>query len=102
MRLEVAGSAAKFTLTPEGEMTHFFVVTCYSPASAAPLALDATVKGLSGAGSSSSSSTQQQLAHVVGPPAGASSARAVVEEGSGHSKHSSLQLQPLSVSRSTR
>ena len=30
MRLEVAGSTAKFTLTPQDEMTHFFVVTCYT------------------------------------------------------------------------
>ena len=31
MKLEVAGSSAKFLLTPRDEMTHFFVVTCYTP-----------------------------------------------------------------------
>jgi hypothetical protein len=93
MKLEVAGSAAKFTLTPEGEMTHFFVVTCYAPASAAPLALDATVKGLSSGGAAVS--TAQQLAHVVGPPVSATS-RAVFEPSSSNPKQSSLQLlQPL-------
>jgi hypothetical protein len=46
MRLEVDGPKAHFTLTPAGEMTHFFVVTCYTPtAPHAPLSLDAAVTG---------------------------------------------------------
>lgn len=31
MQLQVAGEKAKFTLQPKDEMTHFFVVTCYTP-----------------------------------------------------------------------
>ena len=46
MKLEVEGAHAQFTLTPAGEMTHFFVVTCYTPATPhAPLALEAAVTG---------------------------------------------------------
>jgi len=46
MKLDVAGSSAKFTLTPKDEMTHFFVVTTYmSPSASAPVKLDASVTG---------------------------------------------------------
>jgi hypothetical protein len=67
MRLEVAGSTAKFTLSPKDEMTHFFVVTCYATS---PLELDAAVRG--GVLSSVPSGTQDgsmwlPLAHVAPP-----------------------------------
>ena len=47
MKLDVVGSTAKFTLWPDEEMTHFFVITTYLSRSepAAPFALDVSVTG---------------------------------------------------------
>jgi len=48
MKLDVKGTAAKFTLLPKDEMTHFFVITCYASGDSvgtSPLALDAKVTG---------------------------------------------------------
>uniref|UniRef100_A0A7S0LA54 Wntless-like transmembrane domain-containing protein n=1 Tax=Coccolithus braarudii TaxID=221442 RepID=A0A7S0LA54_9EUKA len=45
LSLHVEGSSAKFHLKPKDEMTHFFVVTCYTPAKEPPLYLDAQVVG---------------------------------------------------------
>ena len=95
MRLEVAGSAAKFTLHPQDEMTHFFVVTCYA-ASTAALSLEATVKGQRAApgDAQGSFSFAQTLGHVVSPQptlGGPLPSAAAATQ-----KHSSLQLlQPL-------
>jgi hypothetical protein len=96
MRLEVAGSKAKFSLTPHDEMTHFFVVTCYAAAAAgaAPLALEATVTGLNAAPSDPQGtySLTQPLAKTSrAPPALPPSAAPPPPQ-----KHPALQLlQPL-------
>ena len=66
MKLDVAGSVAKFTLMPKDEMTHFFVVTCYSDAHPS-LALDAVVRGAQAEPLSSSSASDvawHALAHA--------------------------------------
>ena len=46
MQLEVDRKSAHFTLLPKDEMTHFFVVTCHTPAHDVPLQLNATVAGI--------------------------------------------------------
>ena len=68
MKLEVAGSLAKFTLTPQDEMTHFFVVTCYA-ASSPSLALDAVVRGQRAAPGDApgSFSFAETLSHTTSP-----------------------------------
>ena len=93
MRLEVAGSTAKFSLTPKDEMTHFFVVTCYTAASAAaPLMLDAAVTG----GLKDASGAQpitQALVHGHSPPV---PPPALSPAAAARQKHTALQLlQPL-------
>ena len=97
MRLEVAGSKAKFSLTPHDEMTHFFVVTCYAAAAAgaAPLTLEAAVTGLNAAPSDPQgtfSLTQPLAKTTSAPPALPPSAAASPAP----QKHPALQLlQPL-------
>ena len=66
MRLQVAGSTAKFTLTPKEEMTHFFVVTCYADATSS-LSLDAVVRGLPVAPQATGDAVWQPLAHTTTP-----------------------------------
>ena len=66
MRLQVAGSVAKFTLSPKDEMTHFFVVTCYADASSS-LALDAVVRATGSAYGATGVSTWTPLAHTSTP-----------------------------------
>ena len=66
MRLQVAGSTAKFTLTPKEEMTHFFVVTCYADATSS-LSLDEVVRGLPEAPQATGDAVWQPLAHTTTP-----------------------------------
>ena len=88
MKLEVAGSTAKFTLTPKDEMTHFFVVTCYADASSS-LALDALVHGAHNK-HGDDTATWQALAHASTLPP------AVAVHASPTNQRSRLQLlQPL-------
>ena len=99
MRLEVAGSTAKFSLTPRDEMTHFFVVSCYAAAASggAPLALDAAVTGMKAAPTDPAGtySLTQSLVHTTSappalPPSAVASAAPLPR------KHPALQLlQPL-------
>lgn len=45
LELHVGGSNAKFTLTPRGEVTHFFVISCRTLSSSPDIRLDAEVTG---------------------------------------------------------
>ena len=98
MRLDVAERTAKFVLTPKDEMTHFFVVTCYTPANSAPIALEASVVGKRALPGDASGKLleQQALNHEMPHPSTAPAPGAAAGSAAGGRPQSSLQLlQPL-------
>mmetsp|Transcript_8049 Transcript_8049/g.19309 ORF Transcript_8049/g.19309 Transcript_8049/m.19309 type:complete len:448 (+) Transcript_8049:46-1389(+) len=83
LELQVGGTGAKFTLTPQDEITHFFVLTCYAPSFQAGHYIDAEVKG--------------SKLHLTNKPlnSGTTRGRAQVHAASGQQVNTLQVLQPL-------